>query len=195
LDRLSEIDAEMSKPFEDPVPVRRGKDEAIVTNCSTCLELLARHYEPPLDRDLQVLRAIALRCLALKALSTATQSAKSYLSELHFDELPPVLAIAVSSDQVKRRQEAQDKQLSWSQFDPAARANAEADDTLHAQGAGWEQRLQILERGDFNGDGLEDWLVRDEAWMTQGTYRSVRMFLLTRLGPGERLRVIRELVP
>src|SRR6185436_5749401 len=47
-DRLSEIDAEMSKPFEDPVPVRRGKDEAIVPHCSTCLELLARHSEPPL---------------------------------------------------------------------------------------------------------------------------------------------------
>ncbi len=198
--RLSEIEAGLTKPFEDPVPVRRGKETGVVTNCSTCVELLAQGYEPPLDRDLQVLTAMALKCLALQALQAASPSATSYLTQFRFDSgalarLPPALALAVSTGQSKRRQEAGEKQLSWSQFDPAATARAENEDTLRVEGPGWEQRLEVIARGDFDGDGVEDWMVQDEAWMTEGTYRSVRLFLLARTGPGDQLRVIRELAP
>ena len=54
LDQFSQIDTELSKAFEDAVPVRRGSNQAVVTDCASCLEFLAQGYEPSLSNDLQV---------------------------------------------------------------------------------------------------------------------------------------------
>lgn len=200
LNQLSQIDTELSKPFEDAVPVSRGPDHAVVTDCASCLELLSQRYEPSLSNDLQALRVMALRCLALKALRAAVPSARSYLTKFHLDSaalahLPPDLALAVSNDQMKRRQEASDHRISWGQYQPEAAAQVQRDGALLIRGPGWEQRLQVVASGDFDADGVEDWLVQDEARMTQGTYRSVRLFELTRDESSDQLRVVRELSP
>ena len=44
-------------------------------------------------------------------------------------------------------------------------------------------RLQWLARGDFDGDGWEDWLLRWQARAEGGSWRAVRCVLLTRKMP------------
>jgi hypothetical protein len=74
-------------------------------------------------------------------------------------------------------------------------AEADGEDALVVHGPAFEQRLEVIGRGDFNGDGTEDWLVREESWAKAGTSREVRAFVLARDEAGTRLRLVRELAP
>lgn len=198
LKQLSGIDRELAQPLDEPILVSRGNEKRSVTGCSSGLDLVAQHFEPVSTPDQQALRAVVLHCLALKALKDALPANRSYLDGFRFDDgtlarIPAILALAISKDQIKRRDEAEARQRSWAQLDPSASVRAGSEDSCLVEGDGWEQRLQIIARGDFDRDGIEDWLIQDEAWMTKGSYRSVRLFLLTRTGAGRMLRVIREL--
>jgi len=55
---------------------------------------------------------------------------------------------------------------------------------------GFSQMLLLWGRGDFNGDGIEDLLVQSLDMLTGGTYRSMRLFVLTRRTVNGRLSVL-----
>lgn len=58
----------------------------------------------------------------------------------------------------------------WNDADPAPAALLPGD--------GWQSRVTLTARGDFNGDSLEDRLFLIEQWPKQGTNRQVRFLLL-----------------
>ena len=51
---------------------------------------------------------------------------------------------------------------------------------LSCEQDGMRQHLTEMARADFNGDGIEDILVSDSASVTQGTYRTYDLIILTR---------------
>lgn len=58
-----------------------------------------------------------------------------------------------------------------------------APEGLSLVARGYTVRLQWLARGDFDGDGWEDWLLRWQARAEGGSWRAVRCLLLTRKTP------------
>ena len=48
---------------------------------------------------------------------------------------------------------------------------------------GWADRLTILARADFSDDGVEDILILNSNWATEGTYGNADIFLITRDSP------------
>ena len=58
-----------------------------------------------------------------------------------------------------------------------------APESLTLAARGYTVRLQWLARGDFDGDGWEDWLLRWQARAEGGSWRAVRCVLLTRKVP------------
>ena len=58
-----------------------------------------------------------------------------------------------------------------------------APEALTLAARGYSVRLQWLARGDFDGDGWEDWLLRWQARAEGGSWRAVRCVLLTRKMP------------
>jgi hypothetical protein len=169
----ADLAAEFNRPFEEPVPVRRGGETAQATGCASAIELVGAGYEPADSADYLYLKNAALHCLILREIGAARPSARSFLADLRLHEavLPPELEIGPGVE-------------------------ADGEDALAAHPPGFEQRLEILARGDFPpGDGLEDWLVRKESWATEGTAREIRAFILTRGAPDRPLRLVRELTP
>jgi hypothetical protein len=197
LNALSEIDSALTKAWENPVTVQNGAQKATVTNCATSLDLLAKGYQPPSDRNYQALRMMSMPCLALRSLKTAKAARQSTLSRFNLDEkvveiLPPSLGVVVSKDDERRVKAAEDKGQSWKAFEPGMKAQMSNPGVLRVEGDGWGTTLEIYARADFDSDGFEDVLVNVNAWLTGGSYSSSKMVVLTRLS-GERLRVLREL--
>jgi hypothetical protein len=197
LKALSEIDSALTKAWEDTVAVQKGGEKAIVTNCATSLDLLGKGYQPPSDRDYQALRAMSMRCLVLRALKGATPPRQSTLSQFRLDEkavdiLPPSLGVVVSKDDERRLKDAEAKGQSWKAFEPGVKAPVSNAGILRVEGDGWSTTLEIYARADFDGDGFEDVLLSVNGSLSEGSYSSARMVVLTRLS-GERLHVLREL--
>ncbi len=81
---------------------------------------------------------------------------------------------------------------------PAARSywsDREAETTARAltEKPGWEVKPAIVAKGDFDGDGAEDRLVRIETYATQGTGRDIRYLLLTKADKGTPAKLLHEI--
>ena len=53
--------------------------------------------------------------------------------------------------------------------------------------------MRRVARGDFDGDGVEDMLLSSSDAARGGSYRAVRMFVLTRRQPDGKVELVREL--
>ena len=57
---------------------------------------------------------------------------------------------------------------------------------------GGTQELALVAKGDFNGDGIEDMLITSRDSVEGGSYRAIRLFLLTRISASSAITVLRE---
>lgn len=132
-----------------------------------------------------------------RLLTQAKPSRVSYLSGFRFDEqslriLPPTMGIHVSDESVQSARAAETKGKSWADTDPGARIKPYGLFAATVRGKDFIEKLEIEARGDFNADGIEDIVIRTGDALIEGTYRSSRVFILTRKGPGARLTTLQQ---
>ena len=63
---------------------------------------------------------------------------------------------------------------------------------LYLRGNVYDAELSIYGRGDFDGDGIEDVLVRRDGFAQGGSYQEFGLFLLTRTAAGAPFKVLRS---
>jgi hypothetical protein len=192
LGKLEEIDARLLRPVEDPVPLKKGNRSASFANCKDGLNHLDEGYRAGTDRDLRRLQALVADCRALDLLKSARPARRSAIGSNPLDPrfLPAVMAFLPSREEAQKAKATPG--LSWSRFQPGVKVEENSQDTATATGADGFVRLQIYARADFNGDGVEDLLVRTDSYPRAGTYVNTRLFLLSRSAPTQVLRVLRE---
>jgi hypothetical protein len=207
LKALSAIDAEMARPFEIEIEVvDQSRRKATVRNCNSALDLLARGYEAPRDVEHRVLRAHSVRCLALRALAKAAPASRSALDKFQLSDdalnvLPAALVPAVSDEALQRVRGAEAQGKSWRDIAPNTVAKLEpaaddrADPSLLVEDREWRVRVTVYARGDFDGDGSEDLMLRADDQAVRGTYRNHRLFVVTWDPTRNALRIVRELLP
>ena len=193
---LSSIAERMQVPFEDKVAVHKGEASAMITNCADYLTYAPQHYEPGSDLELRVLRSWGTDCRALDALKEAVPAKRSFMRGFRLDAkaleyLPPQLSGAVSSEEIRRAEEAGKRGLSWRQYQRNSRTEGEGDHMTVVNGP-TRTELEIYARGDFNHDGTEDMLLREDTSITGGTYSDSRLFLLTRSAPNAKLKIVKK---
>jgi hypothetical protein len=196
LARIEDMNARLHQAFEDEFSVTKDHRPVVVKNCADYLGL-GSSFDPPDEQTWQVLKSAGIECLALRALASARPSRSTFLDAFKLDEksvevLPPSLGAVVSTDDQKRVQAAESEGKSWLAFTPGLRAAPNPGGGLHVRLPGWEMLLKEYARGDFDGDGIEDVLVRDEISGTTGTYADVRLLVLTRTSAGAMLRVAKQ---
>jgi hypothetical protein len=204
---LSDIDQELATPLETPIEVVGGSGrKATVRDCHSALDLLGHGFEAPRDVEQRVLRAASIRCLALRALKSATPARRSALDTFHLsddslDVLPPTLAPAVSDDALRRVREAEAQGKSWRDLVPTATAKLEPasddrpDPSLVVDSDGWRVRVTPYAYGDFDGDGSEDLMLRVDEEAVGGTYRNHRLVIVTWDPSRRSFRTVREVLP
>jgi hypothetical protein len=193
---LSDIDAALGKPFDERVNVVSGSNRASVGNCAEYLKYSDQGYKPASDFELRVLESLGADCRALALLKNAAPAKVSYLADFRLDksapaQLPAQFAVSVSPQEVRSAAAAERAGKSWQQYQPELKLN-EGSTGLRVEAGGMRSDLQLYARGDFNGDGIEDLLIRDDFAALQGTYAGTRLFLLTRRSGQRVLEVLKE---
>ncbi len=197
LNSLEEIDQRLAAPWEYPLEVSRRSGQpkkAVITNCLSYFDLTRQGFEAtPFTSQL----LLGADCHALKALSKARPAQHTHLARFQLDEkvindLPPDLSLVLSKDDARKVAAANKAGLSWREFQPITRVTLENSYTMLIEGDGWRVRMKIYAFGDFNDDGLEDILATTQAWLTEGTYATTRLLVLTRLQDGGRLHLVTE---
>ena len=196
LARPSQAMQRLREPFDSPLPFKNGGQSLAAGNCIDLLGYRGSGFTPISERDTATAQSLAVDCLAVRALSTATAPRESFLRSFRLDPqalglLPPNLAPIISDEDRQTVQNASAKGMSWKQFDPSAIASGQGD-SFAVLSEDIRTSVRIYGRGDFNADGIDDLLLRVDAAALHGTYRTSRLLLLTRTRRDGVLRMVRE---
>jgi hypothetical protein len=174
-----------------------------LATCDAVLKLPSAHEDPELEpgneRAVRDFWIIATECLAVRLIETARASNHSYLEELLRSDdpgalLPPQLGLIDFNNERPRAEAAASRCESWTEYEPKLRLTKKPSrDDYAIQGSDWSGALQLWARGDMDGDGYEDLLVRRVGGIDQGSYGGAALFLLSRTDRDKCLRVAREL--
>lgn len=140
------------------VRLTNGKASRDVGNCEEYLNALDTGFHPATMSDVKVSADFVYECFVLRDLqhARAATSTSSYnWSPNSLTQLPPVL-VAGAHEVTDAAEQSEKRGESWKQFDPALRIKKIDGDLLLAEDDDYVYSLQILARGDFNGDGVED---------------------------------------
>lgn len=200
------IEQLLSEPWPDAIEVRSQSADTdqppvLLASCRDYLDVADLEVRPFAGGGgmFAIFQAHALECQALALTRDARPAAVSHLRTLAFDEtlpdhVPWQVAMIVSSAEAGRIAAARPR-ASWRQvlFDPLTEVSSCGPHCGHYGDPVQEQWVSLVARGDFDGDGIEDLLLRSSDAAKGGSYRAVRMLLVTRREPGGRVEVIREL--
>ena len=176
----------------------------VVRNCRDHIRLIEDGYEIfsfPSDA-LALKRRYGDECFALDALSRAKPATSSFVSDFELNSdalsiLPPLFRPVGSCEYLRSSWLANRDGLSWFGFqhrDPyyaVAGVRPLSEIELEIDAEHWSMHVELYGRGDFNGDGREDLLMRTIDRFRDG-FDDSHLFLLVRDGPASTLQIVWE---
>lgn len=154
--------------------------------------------EPEFDSERHFFWSTAVECLALRLMRDARPAQRSRMGQLLLSKdpsrlLPPQLGMVDFDDSGKAVQAAAIQCESWKSHDRRIRLTKKAPGLFAIRAADWTGELEILARGDIDGDGDEDLLVRRDGYVDGGTYAGTALFVLSQTERDPCIRVVRQL--
>lgn len=200
LTSLTAVDERLRQNFAEPIDVVRVTsgsqlpERQVITSCRAYFNL--KGYEPVTENDSAALKVEGAKCHAIEALDTVRPASRKVpftFAPGALEELPAGLSPAPNPADVDLRATATKKGTSWHGYDESAsliitdasRAKVVARDSV--------SKIEILGRADFDGDGIEDVMLLIISQGTEGSWRDVRLCVVTRAAQADVLRVIKEL--
>lgn len=180
----------LEKPWYDKFQVS-ANEKAPFISIITCNDYFRIKQKPvwtaePADNG--PLMNIVMMCLATRAISKANPSHISTFKELKFNKnlpklLPAKMAMFTSTSEQKRILAKKSiKHMSQVYKIIKVKQHTRYDTTYFEDGQ--KQELQLVAKGDFNHDGVEDYLISSQESVQGGTYSALRLYLITRR-PGQ----------
>ncbi len=198
----ADLERALDLPFEDAWDTHLPKTDER-RRVKSCREALAlpRGFTPDDQSDPQWYAFVTMRvrCRAVEQLGKATPARTDHLGKFTLDnarlgELPAILhPLAGPGDAVARLQKASGDGVSWKKWDRSVRVVPGHGERVGVVGKDVDCFLQVLGRGDLDGDGIEDLVLLRSGGGRRGTWRSITAFVVTRRGPDQRVEVLREL--
>jgi hypothetical protein len=194
------IDDVLPSRFE--VRLKDGSTASLAT-CADVVRLDATITEESSGNNVngKAFQSARVRCQALDAVKTLQRARRSLLPAAPEKRglaaalkaaMPARLYLAISEDSEQEVRQAQARGLTLKQFRSETTFRQSAPDTVRIEVDDTVQDVQLLARGDFNGDGAEDWLLRVDSRVVQGSYGSSSLWLVTRLKANRPLLVLRR---
>jgi len=148
------------------------------------------HLNTGSQSDHNLLAEFAAACTALKALTSAQPANRSFVSafrlgERAVDALPAGIAIPINPAERRDIDTANAKGWSWRQWHESRKSGLiaaleAADGSVTFEWTRARSRMEILAAGDFNGDGVEDLLLRVSEWPGYAHASRSKTLLVTR---------------
>ncbi|MGH8085992.1 MAG: hypothetical protein ACREPV_12065 [Lysobacter sp.] len=178
-------------PWYAPIAVTpegsSGGERFSLRSCADYLRVADRRVRPADDPTAWVpFMDRALTCQAARLILDAQPATTSHVRSMAFDKtlperLPWQVAMIISGGE-RERIAAERADALWSEalFAPLTEFSACGDHCAIYGDEGGDQEVQLVAHGDFNTDGIEDVLIRSFDSVKGGSYRAVRMLVLTR---------------
>lgn len=150
--------------------------------------------EPVKPFEYSALKSIAIACTALKLAAAMQPSKNSYIRAFHFEKsafemLPNQMAMVISSAE-RQRLDADPNIKTWSDVERVLSVSSEEPDVFSLKVPGGIHTLKVLARGDTNGDGIEDLLLRDDQSVDEGGYSTSKLYVLTKLDDKKAIQLL-----
>ncbi len=186
----------------ESVRLRKKKgDEIEVRTCREYDTGLKRGYSPANNMERKLASFFKYPCALLNALEIASVAEESFITDAEVGianlELLPFSVFPHVGEYKSRQAFAKDLQTTYQQKLETGElvVREKTQHVLEIEYEGLVQSLQEIVRADFNNDGLEDVLVDEGHWVTQGTYSSYGIIVLTRKSMTGKFEVARPLDP
>lgn len=145
----------------------------VIKTCQEFLVVSKGKFDAGTEQDWSTLQAVGARCLALESLKGAKPAARSFFDWFTFSsrgigKLSPGLSMLNSPDSVIDAKRAEKACRPWSKYDPTLKVKVETADKARVRTEGWTGQLILYARADFDGDGIEDLLLRRDAHVAYG---------------------------
>jgi hypothetical protein len=192
------LDARFDEPWDTHL-VKRD-EQRLVTSCRAMVALPAA-FEPvdPSELAWNAFRVARVHCHVIALMTAAVPARVDHLGALApgealLGELPAILhPLAGPKEQIARLRAASASGTSWKRWDPSVHVAGKQGDRVTVIGKDIDCLLQVLGRGDLDGDGIEDVVLLRSGGGRRGSWSSIQAFVLTRRGPGQSLEVLREI--
>lgn len=173
----------------------KAAGELDVNSCEAFFQAEESRLEPVKAFEYAAYQAAGASCKAIKAALQLQPAKASYVANLSFNkqtlsQFPSQFAMVISSAERQRLSENSNIKF-WSDIESLKSVSKQGVDTYEVAVKGGTHSLKILARGDANGDGIEDLLVRDDQSVTEGSYSASHLWLLTKLDDSEPIQLLK----
>ncbi len=208
LDRVEErLRRDLWPDSPEGFPLFKGAPDNYVTveghSCESLSKLTEEGYSALSTNDRWALNHLLSECRAIALLAQAKPARESHLRGLKLnaaalDYLPALVNLQVSCEFICYAVAANERGIGFTKFETPLVVDVKSDDEMTVWTTGWMVHLTVVVRGDFTDDGVDDMLLISSGGATEGSWKTARLYLMTRDAPGAVLRVIdaeRELCP
>lgn len=177
-----------------------AKADAPAQVVETCRALLALPLTPELELESfneseeRSFWFSIMNCAAWSMVQNAQPARRTRIEPLFAAKdptrlLPPLLGLTDFMEIRSKVESAATSCRSWRDFDRSVRVSSLSEDGFQVEARGWRGEVHYLARADFDGDGMEDVLVRRDAEAEGGSFRAAALFLLSETDQDRCIRV------
>ncbi len=205
LESLDRIDERLERPlrsdwsglkmFQYEEGQTKRENPVYVNNCRLLIDLRAQGYTGWNTYVFELMRHMLALCRGIELMKRAKPARISYVRDFELNEEAPEYLPWMVSQPIKRslvcvQLVINQRRVPWSWISRIERVEVISAGEMVVYTVGWADRLTILARADFNGDGLKDVLIVNDNWATEGTYDNSDIFLMARESPNRVLWVL-----
>jgi len=161
LNSLADIPNRLRQPVLEggqALQLTNGQISLSTHNCTEYLAAAGTGFYPATNFDKKFSASFVKRCFVLRDLQHAKPAAvpsNYHWTAASLSHLPPVLVVGERTE-TDAAENAEKHGNSWHQFAPSLKITSIEGDLLIVEDDNFAYSLQILARGDFNGDGNQD---------------------------------------
>lgn len=200
LSSQTDIPSAMLTPLPDMVTAvtyTNGTADRTIKTCQDFLDSVSAGFHPKDNLVVKLTGSFVFRCYVLRDLQTAsspTSGISYHWTANSLDQLPPILIVGAKEVE-NAAEKAEQNGTSWQQYNSKLKITSVTNDRLLAEDENNYYVLTILARGDFNGDGVEDFAVVGSAQGKQTTWASSQYFIFSQTANGNLVRLTSDKIP
>ncbi|VAW69118.1 hypothetical protein MNBD_GAMMA10-1717 [hydrothermal vent metagenome] len=165
------------------------------TNCKTLNKLLKEGYTVVKVYEYKVVSARSVICSMWKEMASFKPYSISFMNNLSLNKkfaikAPARFALLISNEEIKKAESAD----SWNSMSQIKKVEPVSDvQAIYNDDSGGTQKLTLMAKGDYNGDGIEDWLLHMANSVEGGSYSSTILYIITRTTADGPISLLKEI--
>jgi len=185
VERRDEVSALLGKKWYASIDVinTRSEDESTFSSCEEYLREATPETRALREYEMNAFVELVVMCRATELLSTAENPGTSYIPEDVLavsspDRFPSELAFETSRTESEKNRGDPEVRY-WGDINNIDRVDILSATVVDFYTDSGVQRVELVARGDFNGDGVEDIILTSRDSVDGGSYQHLRLFVLS----------------